>query len=84
MKILKYKILNELELPVNTTLLDVNVQDNTMVLWALVNTMEPNTELYSFQVIRTGRDITFNISEWVYLKTVETLVGIWHVWYKKQ
>lgn len=84
MKILKYKILNELELPVNTTLLDVNVQDNTMVLWALVNTMEPNTELYSFQVIRTGRDITFNISEWVYLKTVETSVGIWHVWYKKQ
>lgn len=65
-----------LAMPKNAEILDVQVQNNVIVLWALVDP-ETNDEVRKFEIFGTGvamADVTR-----IYLGTVQKNGFVWHV-----
>lgn len=83
MKIMKYRIHEEVLLPKNASILDIQFQDNILVLWALVDPLELEYDSFQFKVFRTGKELDFVPTEWKYGATVQTVFKVWHVYYKQ-
>lgn len=75
MKIFKYEVSVEIEMPVGATILSVQMQGGTAQLWALVDPYA-GTERRRFAVIGTGWDIP---DHHVYLGTWQDGPFVWHL-----
>lgn len=67
-----------INMPTDAEILDIQNQDGSIVLWALVN---PEPALYDcrrFRIFATGQEIPFNLNL-KYIGTVQTDSLVWHV-----
>lgn len=73
-----------IEIP-SDKILSCESQNDTIVIYALVDTdnLVPNT--YSFEVVGTGQPITFDENEYTFLNTVKMVNDryIFHIFYRK-
>lgn len=88
MKILKYDIeifwgkrngVGEGSLPIGSKVLDIQVQENTLRLWALVDDKEKLNKPERFFIWGTGWEFP-DKSDLKYFKTIHTNAGlVWHI-----
>lgn len=80
-----------LELPLDSKILSVEAQDSDIVLYALVNTHQPEKERRKIAIFGTGHGINSTIDEYNFLGTVKLYVQtvkldneymVFHVFYK--
>lgn len=77
MKIFKYRIERQLEIPGGGKIVHVDVQDGAVTLWAEVDE-EARTVTRRFRVIGTGWE--FNPTGMVHLATVMNGNAVWHIY----
>lgn len=87
-EIWKYRIehdnaTTEVTMPKGAKVLSVMDQNNSLVVYALVNTLEQETETKIFASVGTGREVKVNTSVYKFLGTATTHQGryVFHVFY---
>jgi hypothetical protein len=81
MKIYKYKLGNNVQLPKDARILHCTTQEKCLHVWALVDPDATEFENFDVQVIGTGH--AFNPDGWEYISTVLDGLFVWHIWFKK-
>lgn len=71
---------NLLEVPGNPQWLDVQVQDNVIMVWAVVDTAQP-MKGHRIDIHGTGTAQAPSREEGTYLGTVQRNVCVWHVFH---
>lgn len=71
--------INEVKMPRNSEILSVQMQKDTLCLWALVNHLEPNYDVRTIRICGTGH--SFDHEPYVFIGTAQMDGGnlIWHV-----
>jgi hypothetical protein len=64
-------------LPRETEILTVQWQNNSPVIWALVDPWEDEKELHHFVAYATGHNLPDNLGR--YIGTVQESVFVWHI-----
>lgn len=83
-KIYKYPFIEDLEnfyiqIPEDHIILDIQIQNNVICLWAIVNKESSIINLY-FHVYGTGFDI-YN-ENLTHIKTIQHGIFVWHIFLK--
>ena len=82
--IYKYQLLKaicEIQMPIGSRILDVQVQNGVICLWATVDTaLMPETRI--FQIIGTGDSEVDNCHN--YIGTVQQDSFVWHIFERKE
>ena len=83
-RIYKYKSTStaeeqKLQLPFDARILDVQIQNGRLCLWAIVDPSKDNL-MRTFRVFGTGWDLPYRfVNRYVHLKTVQDGGFVWHV-----
>lgn len=67
-----------LEIQASFRILDIQVQDNKVCMWAEVDTEAPII-IWSYYVFVTGHQIPTTTYNYVHLKTVQLNQFVWHI-----
>lgn len=63
------------QLPLNSTILSIQNQNESAILWAIVDIDEIKTTTVDILMIPTGRVIVDDLSKYVYLSTCQFMCG---------
>jgi hypothetical protein len=81
-KIYKYPLIladyNPVVMPKGSTILDLQIQNNTPTIWVLVDTNTKYAEVRTFAIFGTGQEIE-NVNRYKYIKTFQLNNFVWHV-----
>ena len=87
MKIYKYEIevtdQQTLQLPQQAEILSIQVQDNNIMLWALVIDYTKLVDYRFIECYGTGHEIVDDANELVFLATIQYRGGVWHFFERK-
>lgn len=61
-------------------ILDVQMQDDALVFWALIEDTKPPKD-FMFLVAGTGIELPLDMSEWRYVGTAQDGYYVWHLFY---
>lgn len=84
-RIFKYELkldsVNIVAMPKGAEVISVIEQNNGIMVYAIVDPNETKMEDKVFTIVGTGRDMTFDADDYVFLGTVSMFEGryIWHV-----
>jgi len=87
-RIYKYELkpqeMQIISLPVGSKVLSVIEQNDTIMMYALVNIEEKETDKYYFTIYGTGHDISNGINTFEFIDTVKLQGGslVFHVFYQ--
>lgn len=78
---LKLDTVNIVSMPKGAEVISVIEQNNGIVVYAIVDPDETQMVDKVFTIVGTGRDMTFDADDYVFLGTVSMFAGryIWHV-----
>jgi hypothetical protein len=78
MRVHKFKVDDNVNLPLGYKILSCQELDHTIFVWALVDPHETQTVTVQFKIIGTGRDI--DAEQWTHLATlIDDNLFVWHV-----
>lgn len=67
-----------IELPKDSGVLTVQMQNNQLCLWALVDTEQTQRQQVPVKVFGTGNPVDFT-GPWQYVSTVQERIFVWHI-----
>jgi hypothetical protein len=88
-KIFKYELSitdnQKIKLPTGSKVLSAISQENRLVVYALVNTLEARGQNYNFHLVGTGNTINpSKINTMTFLNSVQCGPFVWHVFYEAE
>jgi len=78
--IYKYELARTIQLPIDSQVLKVGMQNGGMYIWALVDPNQKNKSQRNFEIIGTGHSFEFDYLTHTYIDSVFDGPFVWHVW----
>ena len=78
--IYKYGFSKTIELPIDSQVLKVGMQNGIMYMWVLVDPNQNKTCYCNFEMIGTGHPFEFDYLTHTYIDTIFDGPFVWHIW----
>ncbi len=78
--IYKYGFSRTIELPIDSQVLKVGMQNGIIQMWVLVDPNQKQTSYRNFEMIGTGHAFEFDYLTHTYIDSVFDGPFIWHIW----
>jgi len=78
--IYKYELARAVQLPIDSQVLKVGIQNGIMQMWVLVDPNEKQTSQRNFEIIGTGHSFEFDYLTHTYIDSLFDGPFVWHIW----
>jgi len=78
--IYKYELTRRIQLPIDSQVLKVGMQNGIMQMWVLVDPNQKETSQRNFEIIGTGHSFEFNYLTHTYIDSIFDGPFVWHIW----
>jgi hypothetical protein len=78
--IYKYELARTIELPIDSQVLKVGIQNGIMQMWVLVDPNQKETSQRNFEIIGTGHSFEFDYLTHTYIDSLFDGPFVWHIW----
>ena len=78
--IYKYELTQTIQLPIDSQVLKVGMQNGIMQMWVLVDPNEKQTSQRNFEIIGTGHSFEFDYLTHTYIDSLFDGPFVWHIW----
>jgi len=78
--IYKYELTQTIQLPIDSQVLKVGMQNGIMQMWALVDPNQKETSQRNFEIIGTGHSFEFDYLTHTYIDSLFDGPFVWHIW----
>ena len=78
--IYKYELTRRIQLPIDSQVLKVGMQNGIMQMWALVDPNQKETSQRNFEIIGTGHSFEFDYLTHTYIDSLFDGPFVWHIW----
>jgi hypothetical protein len=78
--IYKYELTQRIQLPIDSQVLKVGMQNGIMQMWVLVDPNEKQTSQRNFEIIGTGHSFEFDYLTHTYIDSLFDGPFVWHIW----
>jgi hypothetical protein len=78
--IYKYQLEKTIQLPIDSQVLKVGMQNGIMQMWVLVDPNEKQTSQRNFEIIGTGHSFEFHYLTHTYIDSLFDGPFVWHIW----
>ncbi len=78
--IYKYGFSRRVELPIDSQVLKVGMQNGIIQMWVLVDPNWKQTSQRNFEIIGTGHEFEFDYLTHTYIDSVFDGPFVWHIW----
>jgi hypothetical protein len=78
--IYKYELTQTIQLPIDSQVLKVGMQNGIMQMWVLVDPNQKETSQRNFEIIGTGHSFEFDYLTHTYIDSLFDGPFVWHIW----
>lgn len=78
--IYKYELARTIQLPIDSQVLKVGIQNGIMQIWVLVDPNQKETSQRNFEIIGTGHPFEFDYLTHTYIDSLFDGPFVWHIW----
>ncbi len=78
--IYKYELARAVQLPIDSQVLKVGIQNGIMQMWVLVDPNQKQTSQRNFEIIGTGHSFEFDYLTHTYIDSLFDGPFVWHIW----
>jgi hypothetical protein len=78
--IYKYELTQTIQLPIDSQVLKVGMQNDIMQMWVLVDPNQKETSQRNFEIIGTGHSFEFDYLTHTYIDSLFDGPFVWHIW----
>jgi hypothetical protein len=78
--IYKYELARTIELPIDSQVLKVGMQNGIIQMWVLVDPNQNQTTYRNFEMIGTGHSFEFDYLTHTYIDSIFDGPFVWHIW----
>ncbi len=78
--IYKYGFSRSVELPIDSQVLKVGMQNGIMYMWVLVDPNQKQASYRNFEIIGTGHSFEFDYLTHTYIDSLFDGPFVWHIW----
>jgi hypothetical protein len=78
--IYKYELTQTIQLPIDSQVLKVGMQNGIMQMWVLVDPNQKQTSYRNFEIIGTGHSFEFDYLTHTYIDSLFDGPFVWHIW----
>jgi hypothetical protein len=78
--IYKYELARTIQLPIDSQVLKVGIQNGIIQIWVLVDPNQKETSQRNFEIIGTGHSFEFDYLTHTYIDSVFDGPFVWHIW----
>jgi hypothetical protein len=78
--IYKYELARTIQLPIDSQVLKVGMQNGIMQMWVLVDPNQKETSQRNFEIIGTGHSFEFDYLTHTYIDSLFDGPFVWHIW----
>jgi hypothetical protein len=78
--IYKYELARTIQLPIDSQVLKVGMQNGGMYIWALVDPNQTNKSQRNFEILGTGHSFEFDYLTHTYIDSLFDGPFVWHIW----
>ncbi|MFM2393775.1 MAG: hypothetical protein RLZZ546_1757 [Bacteroidota bacterium] len=78
--IYKYELARTIQLPIDSQVLKVGMQNGIMQMWVLVDSNQKETSQRNFEIIGTGHSFEFDYLTHTYIDSLFDGPFVWHIW----
>jgi hypothetical protein len=78
--IYKYGFSRTIELPIDSQVLKVGMQNGIMYMWVLIDPNQKQTCYRNFEIIGTGHTFEFDYLTHTYIDSTIDGPFVWHIW----
>jgi hypothetical protein len=78
--IYKYELTQTIQLPIDSRVLKVGMQNGIMQMWVLVDPNQKETSQRNFEIIGTGHSFEFDYLTHTYIDSLFDGPFVWHIW----
>jgi hypothetical protein len=78
--IYKYELARTIQLPIDSQILKVGMQNGIMQMWVLVDPNQKETSQRNFEIIGTGHSFEFDYLTHTYIDALFDGPFVWHIW----
>jgi len=78
--IYKYELARTVQLPIDSQVLKVGMQNGIIQMWVLVDPNQKQTSYRNFEMIGTGHEFEFDYLTHTYIDSLFDDRFVWHIW----
>jgi hypothetical protein len=78
--IYKYELARTIQLPIDSQVLKVGMQNGIMQMWVLIDPNQKETSQRNFEIIGTGHSFEFDYLTHTYIDSLFDGPFVWHIW----
>jgi hypothetical protein len=78
--IYKYELARTIQLPIDSQVLKVGMQNGGMYIWALVDPNQTIKSQRNFEILGTGHSFEFDYLTHTYIDSLFDGPFVWHIW----